>query len=393
MAKGLRAELETLFFEPIASACDRERNALTLATERTSEKVVLVGMGSLGGRSLLSLRGIGVDPVGGCDNDSQRWGDVVHGLTVSSPAAMAEQYGRDAAFIVSIWNSGHWYQETRRQLVGLGCRWVVPPSPIYWRFAADFLPYFALDLPHRVLAHRDRALEAFNLWSDRRSKQEYVRQLAWRVSGNWSFERPSRQDRESYFVDDLFDLTSDETFVDCGAFDGDTLRAYLAKRPDGFRRFVCIENDAATFAKLAKYVATLPASLGAKVQLHLAAVGTGDDSCASRIAMDEQQAGPTPLKVAISELAGLDEPTTFVKMDIEGAEEAALEGARSVIERDQPILAVCVYHRPEDLWRLPLLMHQMLPDHHMHLRCHEGDGWQTVAYAVPPHRSKQVQIQ
>jgi methyltransferase FkbM-like protein len=73
-------------------------------------------------------------------------------------------------------------------------------------------------------------------------------------------------------------------------------------------------------------------------------------------------------------------------MDIEGAELDALRGARPVIVRDRPVLTICVYHVPGDLWRLPLLMKEMIPEYQMFLRTHEGDGWQTVAYGIPPGR-------
>jgi hypothetical protein len=57
-----------------------------------------------------------------------------------------------------------------------------------------------------------------------------------------------------------------------------------------------------------------------------------------------------------------------------------------VIERDQPILAICVYHTQNDIWRIPLLLHEMLPQHKFYLRGYEGDGFQTVLFAVPPGR-------
>jgi hypothetical protein len=73
-------------------------------------------------------------------------------------------------------------------------------------------------------------------------------------------------------------------------------------------------------------------------------------------------------------------------MDIEGAEYGALLGGRKVIERDQPILAICVYHTQNDIWRIPLLVQQMLSRHKLYLRAYEGDGFQTVLYAVPQYR-------
>ncbi len=50
-----------------------------------------------------------------------------------------------------------------------------------------------------------------------------------------------------------------------------------------------------------------------------------------------------------------DTPLTFIKMDIEGAEYDALLGALKVIQRDRPILAICVYHTQNDIWRIPTL--------------------------------------
>ncbi|MNO25765.1 hypothetical protein D3C76_156080 [compost metagenome] len=40
------------------------------------------------------------------------------------------------------------------------------------------------------------------------------------------------------------------------------------------------------------------------------------------------------------------------KLDIEGMEASALRGARTVIKRDKPALAVCAYHRSDDYWCL-----------------------------------------
>jgi len=80
-------------------------------------------------------------------------------------------------------------------------------------------------------------------------------------------------------------------------------------------------------------------------------------------------------------------PVSMIKMDIEGAEFDALIGAKHVIQRDRPILAICAYHLQQDVWRLPLLMRAIYPDYRMYLKSYRGDGIQTVAYAVPPQRA------
>jgi hypothetical protein len=60
-----------------------------------------------------------------------------------------------------------------------------------------------------------------------------------------------------------------------------------------------------------------------------------------------------------------------------------------VIERDQPILPICVYHTQRDIWRIPLLLQEMLPRHKLYLRAYEGDGYQPVLFSIPEKRAQQ----
>lgn len=76
---------------------------------------------------------------------------------------------------------------------------------------------------------------------------------------------------------------------------------------------------------------------------------------------------------------------TFIKMDIEGSECDALLGARRVIEKSAPILAISAYHKQDDLWRVPLLMRSLRPDYQLYLRPHD-EVFELVCYAVPPSR-------
>ena len=77
-----------------------------------------------------------------------------------------------------------------------------------------------------------------------------------------------------------------------------------------------------------------------------------------------------------------DFPVSFIKMDIEGSELATLAGARDLIGRNAPILAICVYHKQDDLWNIPLFIHSLNPGYCFHLRPHLLEGWDLVCYAV-----------
>jgi hypothetical protein len=73
----------------------------------------------------------------------------------------------------------------------------------------------------------------------------------------------------------------------------------------------------------------------------------------------------------------------YVKFDIEGAERDALSGTWSLIERDRPSIALAIYHRPEDIFDLPLTVMTRTRGYRYFLRSHDHDGIDFVLYAIP----------
>ena len=72
----------------------------------------------------------------------------------------------------------------------------------------------------------------------------------------------------------------------------------------------------------------------------------------------------------------------YIKMDIEGLEERALEGGRKTIRRDKPILAISIYHKRDDIWNIHLKILEIDPDYHFYLN-HYSFSWDdTVLYAI-----------
>ncbi|MBO5118814.1 hypothetical protein J6B78_02715, partial [Methanocorpusculum sp.] len=64
----------------------------------------------------------------------------------------------------------------------------------------------------------------------------------------------------------------------------------------------------------------------------------------------------------------------------------ALKGARNHILAEKPKLAICVYHKPDDLWEIPEYILSLNPKYKLYLRQYMfGNGenpWETVLYAV-----------
>jgi hypothetical protein len=86
--------------------------------------------------------------------------------------------------------------------------------------------------------------------------------------------------------------------------------------------------------------------------------------------------------VALDQLL-LKTPINFIKLDVEGAEAKVLKGARSIIERNRPTLALSLYHNPQDIWELPELLFQMCFEYNLFIRQHFFNSFDCVLYAVP----------
>jgi FkbM family methyltransferase len=392
--------LAPLFVESRAEARDRELEIACRVTSPDAPPVILFGAGGLGRRVRAALASAGAPPVAFTDNDRRLWDTSVDGVAVISPAQAAARYAGEGLFVVTAWNPDHAFVDTARQLHRSGCREVISWIPLAWGLAAaDLLPSYAAGRPSDVLAAADRVMLAASVWADGASLDEFVRQTRWRLSGDFADLADPAPDQ--YFPADLLTLRPGEVFVDCGAFDGDTLRELVARCPE-FGSVDAFEPDAGNFAILQRRVATLPSRCGGRIRLHRAAT---DAECGARLFAGVGASGAFVEAPAEAAVAGgavqaesvpcvrLDDalegvPVTFIKMDVEGAEAGTLRGAEGLLRGRRPVLAVSAYHHQADLWRLPALLATLADDYRLHLRAHRPDGFDCVLYAIPAERGE-----
>jgi FkbM family methyltransferase len=388
----LDVQLEALLSEPVSAIVQRERDSFDELTAPKSDRLVLFGAGGLGRKTAAGLRRVGVQPLAFADNNPALWSTEIEGVPVLSPRDAATKYGRRAAFVVTIWRgeSSDVMSERRQHLLDVGCETVVSFAPLFWKHPDVFLPHYAFDLPQRVIAQADAIRDAFSLWADDASRAEFVAQIRWRMLADFA-ALPSPVDHEIYFPDDLVDVQPDEVFVDCGAYDGDTLQSLLSRDSFSDGRIVAFEPDGLNFGQLRRYVATLPASLRERIALRQAAVGARH--CQVEFDATGTEASAVGTGSVVVDCVTLDEALsghapTYVKMDIEGSEMDALEGAAGIIKKSQPMLAICAYHRQDDCWRIPLALAALTDKYRFYLRPHLLEVWDLVCYAVPVARLK-----
>ena len=188
-----------------------------------------------------------------------------------------------------------------------------------------------------------------------------------------------------YFDLQYFELPQlalrDEYFADVGALDGETTK-YFLDHFEGGHAYV-FEPNPKQFAVTKERLREYP-------QAELFPYGAYDQNAALRFDTSDADLGNAKVSASgdaqvevrrLDDLLG-DRKVTFIKMDIEGSELAALRGAERIIREQRPKLAICVYHKPEDMWEIPSLILRYHPDYKLYLRHYSISHTETVLYAL-----------
>jgi FkbM family methyltransferase len=389
MTAPLDRQLDELLSESVDDARERERATFDKCIAPFGKRLVLSGAGNLGRKVASALRAEGIEPLAFVDNNEKLWGTEIDGVAVLSQPEGAKRFGQSATFCVTIWRGEgtDTMSERFRPLLSHGCANVIDFGPMFWKYSERLLPHYSLDLPHKVLLAAEKVRAGFDLWHDDSSRAEYLAQVRWRLRLDFD-NLPLPVTEKIYFPASLIKLSPDEVFVDCGAYDGDTIRDFLGYSGGRFRRIVAFEADQRNYAKLQRFVGTLPDAVRGRIEisdkalseragvLHFSATGTAAAAVA-----------PQGIEVACVALdTELNEPPTYLKMDIEGSEPAALRGASQLIAQHAPIISACVYHSQDHLWSVPLQIAALGAPYQMYLRPHLRESWDLVCYAIPVAR-------
>jgi FkbM family methyltransferase len=186
-----------------------------------------------------------------------------------------------------------------------------------------------------------------------------------------------------YFRSGLFRLGQKEAFVDCGASIGESITHFLGITGENFAHACCVEPDKLNLPKLQaikdRYFGT-PAY--DRIQIFGKALGAQK----SRVAFQHEggHGGRVLEGIGDVELDALDDfvnfDPTFLKMDIEGFEVAALTGGSQLISSARPKIAVSAYHRADDFIEITRLITSLNPNYRIGLRHHNMERWDTCLY-------------
>lgn len=260
------------------------------------------------------------------DNNSSRWGTKIQGIPVYCPNDILTK-DIDANIVIS---SRLYYKEIHEQLLELG----IPESNII--NVGEVLD---------VLAERQ------------------------------------------YFDLSFLKLDKNEVFADIGSFDGMSAKRFLKWVNNEFDRIYCFEPDKRNVHKCEKNLEEFITKN--KVEI----INKGAWSSEKILRFQSHGNGTSSFVITDGKIDDEVEVTTmdkifqhnkvtFIKMDIEGAEYEALKGCENIIKLQQPKLAICIYHKPEDIFVLPQLILEYNPNYKLFIRHYSITAAETVLYAI-----------
>ncbi|MBQ8784251.1 MAG: FkbM family methyltransferase [Clostridia bacterium] len=228
--------------------------------------------------------------------------------------------------------------------------------------------------------HDEEFATAFSLLADDESKENYINILNFKVSGK--IEYLLKAEKEKPFVyEEILKISDDEIFVDLGAYDGDTIREFIEACQGKYKKIFGFEADEKNFKKLSVNTESLENisiyNLAAwdKKETLLFEKKKGRNSKLSSSGNVEVLADSVDNVIA--------DKITVLKMDIEGSEEKALDGARETIIKYKPKLYVCAYHRNSDMFLLPLKINSFCEDYRFYFYHHRYiPAWESNFYGV-----------
>ena len=228
-------------------------------------------------------------------------------------------------------------------------------------------------------AHTEEINLAHSLLADDFSKkvfESYVNfQFGGRIEVLKEIETP-----ETEIYENVLKFNENETFVDIGAYRGDTVEKFVKQTNELYKKIIAAEPDYKTYQKLIKNCENLKNFTGVNAAITDFDGEIGFSSLAGR---QSAVGGENMIKsLSLPTLCKDCEPT-FIKIDAEGCELEILEGGEEILKKIKPKMNVAAYHKSEDIFKLPILINSINPEYKIHLRHHPYiPAWDTLFYCI-----------
>lgn len=211
---------------------------------------------------------------------------------------------------------------------------------------------------------------------DYRSKKVLYGILRFWLSFDFEEKKNMKENNfDDYYDFDILSCDENEVVVDLGAYTGDSALSYIDNYGK-YQRIYCYEISQESIIKMQQKLSPYR-----NIIIRNVAVGAEEGTMyLKRGAFDSSNqvsdSGDLPVSVVTLD-KDIQEPVTLIKMDIEGSELSAIEGAVGHIRRDRPKMAVCTYHNNHHIWEIPRRLKEINPDYKLYMRY--NGGWNSFS--------------
>jgi len=223
--------------------------------------------------------------------------------------------------------------------------------------------------------------KAKTVFTDRLSRQTLDAIMLYRLTWDSRYIAAiARPEKAIYFEPGTMPLTDHEILVDGGAYDGDTVRDFNARTGGKYDHIHAFEIDPANTDAF-----TFKTQEMENVTLH--SIGLWNEKTEMGIECHQDNGShinkTSAIRVPFDALDNMDlGAVSLIKLDVEGAENQALQGAQKLIATRKPKLAICAYHKPDDFQTILDMLSELRDDYRLTLRHYSPILFDSVIYAL-----------
>lgn len=359
--------------------------------------ICLYGAGTKGRQTLYLLKKKGIEPIAFIDQSAGKYADGYAGVEVISPEKAVQKYSHCMVLITTVWPLAieiekfvkrHWKE------------YVVCANP--FKVETRFLTKAELCKGAELI------INSYELLADEKSKQLFIEDINWKITGDST--RPAKQTEPvsvlEWFMFDKLDWSRKYTYVDVGAYTGDTVIRFMMASGSVYNKIVAIEPDEINRTHMRSIMSDLRLndkyvyiSEGVwKEKNELIFYSSGRDTYESsnftesvdkilpehRVRKDDIGIEMRlPVNSLDNMLREMEHEELMIKIDAQGSEFEALLGASHLIAEHKPILILEFATNSQHIGDMIPFIHHLNKDYRFYLRqiILSGNS-RTVLYAI-----------
>lgn len=344
-------------------------------------QIVIVGSADEGLRLLKICQANNIKVLAICDENPAKIGQKCDNLEVVSLNSLAEsQFDKNTPVILAT----HRVLKPYNKVKGFGFTNVAPFALLEVLDPVLFPPHMFYERwLEDLVENKHKIAKVAKVLADDFSRKVLDAVIGYRMTLNPTILEPIIE-WELYGPNALLKYTDDEVYIDGGTFDGDSIKLFINRVNNKFDRIIGFEPDTNTFKLLAANFAGEPRVEPVNKGLYSHDTVLKFDNAGTRGSILSENAADDCISVPVT---SIDEylkgsRVSYIKMNIEGAEIAALNGAKQSIAQYSPKLGISIYHRASDIWEIPEVVQALNSNYKLYFRQHDGGVIESVLYAL-----------